>query len=254
MKKDVQTTTSAFKNLFSKEEVAYAEVHQFKFEDDSNILVHYLSFAESLFPHDGIMLCPVSHSSLRYVGSNCERIFGHSRQSLQRMLIEDYFSLVHEDDLPAVRQCLAFIRNLMPYDPEEYRFVSHYRVRNHQGEYLHIRDEKLAIKTANNTYLNLMLFSNVTSEKKFYHVTLDVFRKKNGQFVKSSTYNPQQKERRITPRQNDIARLILQGLSNQEIADRLSVSIFTVKNHKKMLFKKTNVRNSIELANYVRQA
>jgi DNA-binding NarL/FixJ family response regulator len=47
--------------------------------------------------------------------------------------------------------------------------------------------------------------------------------------------------------------LIMKGFSNQEIADQLSVSVYTVKNHKQMLFRKANVKSSIELANYVRQ-
>ena len=80
-----------------------------------------------------------------------------------------------------------------------------------------------------------------------------IFKQVKGKFIKSYTYNPKQKEKNITPRQNDIARLILKGFSNQEIADYLSVSVFTVKNHKKLLFRKVNAKNSMDFANYVRQ-
>jgi DNA-binding NarL/FixJ family response regulator len=81
---------------------------------------------------------------------------------------------------------------------------------------------------------DLMLFSNVSSEAKFYHVTLDVFKHMKGRFIKAYTYNPKQKEKEITPRQNDIAKLILKGFTNQQIADQLSVSVYTVKNHKQI--------------------
>lgn len=251
--KDAETTSLAFKSLFSKEDVALAEVNQFRFEDDSNIIFEHLKFAENIFPQGGIMLCPVSHAKFKYVGVNCEPVFGHSHKALEKMMLEDFFSLVHPDDLPAVRQCLYFVKNLQPYDPSTHRFIMRYRVRNEAGEYVHIQDEKLAIKTADNTFLNIIVFTNITSERKFYHVTLDVLTLSKGKFIKTCSYNPKQTEKTITPRQNDIASLVLQGLSNQEIAEQLSVSIFTVKNHKKMLFRKINVRNSIELANYVRQ-
>jgi DNA-binding NarL/FixJ family response regulator len=98
-----------------------------------------------------------------------------------------------------------------------------------------------------------MVFYNVSAEEKFYGVKLDIFRLGKNGFVKSYTYNPKQATTIITPRQNDIARLIVKGFSNQEIADQLSVSVYTVKNHKQMLFRKANVKSSIELANYVRQ-
>lgn len=100
--KEIQTTADAFKNLFSKEDRSRAEANQFKFEDDSGKILEQLQFTESIFPNGGIMLCPVSHAKFKYVGKNCEQVFGHSQKQLQKMLLEDYFSLVHPDDLPAV--------------------------------------------------------------------------------------------------------------------------------------------------------
>ena len=100
----------------------------------------------------------------------------------------------------------------------------------------------------------LLLFTNTSDEEKYYHVTLDIFKQVKGKYIKSYSYNPKQKEKIITPRQQDIARLILKGFSNQEIADYLSVSVFTVKNHKKLLFRKVNAKNSMDFANYVRQS
>lgn len=45
--------------------------------------------------------------------------------------------------------------------------------------------------------------------------------------------------------------LLSQGLSNKEIAGRMFISIRTVESNKSKLFKKTSVRNSIELTAYV---
>jgi len=254
MKNDAQTTATAFTNLFPKEENDQAQRNQFKAEQDDDIIFTHLRFAEMIFPDGGIMLCPMSHAKSKYVGINCERIFGHPYDVLKKMDLAEFFELIHPEDQGPVQQCFTFVKGLEPYDPATHRFAMYYRVKNKNGSYVHIQNENIAIKTSNNTYLYLMLFSNVTSDKKFYQVTLDVFKQVKGNYIKSNTYNPKQKESNITPRQNDIARLILKGFTNQEIADQLNVSIFTVKNHKKMLFRKVNVKNSIELANYVRQS
>jgi DNA-binding NarL/FixJ family response regulator len=52
--------------------------------------------------------------------------------------------------------------------------------------------------------------------------------------------------------QKDIVNLIEKGFTNQEIAEQLSVSVNTVRNHKSLLFRKTNVKSSIELLRVTR--
>jgi len=53
----------------------------------------------------------------------------------------------------------------------------------------------------------------------------------------------------ITPREQEIIVLICAGKTNQEIADQLFVSLATVKDHNHNIFRKTAVRNRVELAN-----
>ena len=56
----------------------------------------------------------------------------------------------------------------------------------------------------------------------------------------------------ITRREREIIKLIQAGKTNQEIADDLFISIATVKDHNHNLFKKSGVRNRLELANLFR--
>ncbi len=254
MKTNAQTLVDAFINLLPKSVVDNDQYSSFAPESNKETILQHLHFAETVFPQCGIMLCPVSHVDVQYVSLNCEHILGHEHEELSKSSLVGFFNLVHPDDLHAVQQCLAYMKSLAPFDPTTHRFFTYYRVRNKNGEYAHIRNEHFAIRTESNTYLYLMLFSNVSAEEKFYHVKMDVHKIVKGNLLKLNTYNPQQEEKEITPRQNDIAQLIVKGFSNQQIADQLNVSIFTVKNHKQLLFKRVNVRNSIELANYVRVA
>jgi len=56
--------------------------------------------------------------------------------------------------------------------------------------------------------------------------------------------------RSLTPREQEIMRLLAQGLSAKEIADRLFISPKTVENHRTNIMDKLGLRNSIELARY----
>ena len=52
----------------------------------------------------------------------------------------------------------------------------------------------------------------------------------------------------LTDRERDVLRLIAEGLTNQEIADRLVISLNTVKTHVKSIYHKLDVRNRAEAA------
>jgi DNA-binding CsgD family transcriptional regulator len=56
----------------------------------------------------------------------------------------------------------------------------------------------------------------------------------------------------ITRREREIIKLIQAGKTNQEIADDLFISVATVKDHNHNLFRKSGVRNRLELANLFR--
>ena len=56
----------------------------------------------------------------------------------------------------------------------------------------------------------------------------------------------------ISPREAEIIAEICNGLSNQEIADKLFISLQTVKDHTSRIYTKTNVRNRMQLMTLVR--
>lgn len=51
----------------------------------------------------------------------------------------------------------------------------------------------------------------------------------------------------LSDREKEIAHLILNGISNQEIADTLFISISTVKTHVQRIFKKLNIQKRHQL-------
>lgn len=57
----------------------------------------------------------------------------------------------------------------------------------------------------------------------------------------------------ISPREQDIIREVYNGLSNKEIADKLFISLQTVKDHTHRIYTKTNVRSRVHLINLIRE-
>jgi len=51
----------------------------------------------------------------------------------------------------------------------------------------------------------------------------------------------------LTPRERDVARGVVAGRTNREIADELSLTVQAVKNHLSSVYAKCHVRNRVEL-------
>jgi DNA-binding CsgD family transcriptional regulator len=244
----VRKVSSEFGNLL-KTNSRTDQYFKYESEEDYSKIIQSLSLVERLYPDQVLMLCNRSHPKLQYVGANCLNVFGYSVTEFQKLTVHDFFSSVHTDDLRDLLQCFEFINGTEPYDPIDHRFVLSYRFKNKNGNYFHLRDEKLAIQTDSGKYIYFSMFS-VTSQDKFYRVKLDIHQRSKGSGFKVSTYHPRQTDHSITPRQNEIVKFMMRGFSTQEIAEQLNVSVNTIKNHKQVLFRKVNVKSSLELIDF----
>jgi DNA-binding NarL/FixJ family response regulator len=64
------------------------------------------------------------------------------------------------------------------------------------------------------------------------------------------THFQEQDDQTVTPREQQILKLVAAGKSSQEIADALQLSIFTVRKHKQNLMAKLSLHNAVELTRY----
>lgn len=224
------------------------QYQNFEAEDDEAAVVEGLQFAEHIFPEKMFMLCPVSHPTIRYVSNSCQVVLGYPANEIKSKTIKEFTDLIHPDDIEGFWRCLHFVEKNEPLDPMLHRILINYRIKNKHGHYIQVCDEKLGLKTQSGKYIYMAIIHDVSTENKTNNVKLEILKQQKGKYVKFSTYNPQLQQSDITPRQEDVIRLIKKGFTNKEIANSLHVSIYTVKNHKQALFKKINVSSSLELA------
>jgi two-component system response regulator DctR len=57
----------------------------------------------------------------------------------------------------------------------------------------------------------------------------------------------------LTEREQDVLKLVVEGLPNKLIADQLAISVRTVEVHRSRVFEKMNVKSAVELANLLRE-
>lgn len=205
------------------------------------------------FPHWGIMTCPVMHPDIHYISRNSQYIFGDSDDYLQmNHHIQKFFSNVHVADQHDLHNCFEYVHDQLestaPENHNQYRNVFHYRFRKENGQYIYLHDEKAALHLNGGGNLYYALFRDVTAEKNFNGVKVEIYHHK-GTMVKIGEFKPSAERSSLTKREGELVALIKQGLSTKEIAWYLKISHNTVRNIKSKLFDKFNVNNTVELLN-----
>ena len=74
------------------------------------------------------------------------------------------------------------------------------------------------------------------------------------EYVRSQFLKGEVKQRELTPREEEVLRLIAQGYSNKEISNELKIAVKTVESHKANIMQKLELKNRTEIVRYaVRQ-
>ncbi|MBI9055240.1 MAG: response regulator transcription factor [Bacteroidales bacterium] len=68
---------------------------------------------------------------------------------------------------------------------------------------------------------------------------------------KSKNNQNNSKNEKLTKREKEVVQLVVDGLTNKEIADKLFISIRTVDSHKNNVMQKLNLKSSVELVKYI---
>ncbi|MDO9254744.1 MAG: LuxR C-terminal-related transcriptional regulator [Bacteroidales bacterium] len=146
---------------------------------------------------------------------------------------------------------LKFMGTILLTELADYRFSFNHRYIRKDGSIAQFLQEgTLSIAEDNNLpVLNLRVFTEIGDFKTDETMILSILRYSSEQGYKkvySKVYG-NNGTTQLSPREIEIIKLCLEGLSSKMIADRLNLSIHTVKNHKRNCMEKTLTHNITEL-------
>ncbi len=208
-----------------------------------------LTMLELLFPGWVICRCGSGHHP-HFLSRNSAAFFGVLPNELATKTYADLLRLIHPDDLEPYQRIIQKMKDLLtginPVEALQYRFTIHYRFRR-RAEYLCVHEERLFHLDDHGQLINFTLFRDLSAERSFNRVQLDWYKVHELGYQRISSYVPAAPEQELTAREIEVIQLIRQGLSSKEIADRMCISVNTVRNHRSNLFRKTQARNVVDL-------
>jgi DNA-binding CsgD family transcriptional regulator len=218
-------------------------------------LIRRAEFLRNLFPSWVFVVCRAAPCAFSYVSDNCQDLLGQPAPALQGQSLERYFARVHPEDAQPVRLCFEHLRDWLKTTPSPdfaaYRFVFHYRVQTHRQQYAYVLDEKHAFRNQYGKCLPFTLLKPVVHTQPFMHVKVEMYKRLGGDYRKVDEYLPRTTHAHpITAREKEVLQCIQEGMTSKQIADKLAVSVFTVRNHRSNIFEKARAENVVQLLNY----
>lgn len=200
-----------------------------------------------------------------YVDESCFDLLGYTARYFLETGLPDYLSRWHPDDFSLLNKtvipdCLNYFSATTPEENMSIVYSYNYRFRNAKGDYLTV----------------LQRFSYIPSNVKglpagMIGVIFDITHFKNDLSIVHTIEKTVGYEKEninelmykkvhpiieipaftlISKREIVVLKYIADGLSSKQIADKLSLSINTVNNHRKSMLSKTNCKTTAELMNY----
>jgi DNA-binding CsgD family transcriptional regulator len=173
------------------------------------------------------------------------------------MSLEKMNKLIHPDDISFVELAETSIRNYFAEHVSsetigDYKASYCLRLLTTSGNYqlYHHQSMALAVDSKGNCIQTLNILNNINNLTPANNYRVTVQNLKNNHFVELDIYAKKQTIGLFpifSKRETEIIRLMSLGLKNPEIAQRLFISLHTVKNHRKNILHKAQVHTSSEL-------
>ena len=217
------------------------------------------SSAQGLRLPFGTCLMDYSCREYSYISDHCDEIMSYTKDEYEKGGFEFHVQNFHPGDRTVfVERVFRDIRNYWKHIPaseiDKYRFSFNHRYYRRDGSVSQLL-QKSTYMEPNGTgepVLNLLTFTDIGDFKTDASLVLTISRLVHGQgyvTVFSKKYPQEEMDIILTKRELEILRLCLEGLTCVRIAERLFISVQTVKNHKRNMMAKTFTQNITGLIN-----
>lgn len=174
--------------------------------------------------------------------------------------MEDFFGIIHPEDLPTFisheKLALKFCLNTPLAKQTRFKIVHDYRVRKKSGSYIRVMQQTVAYELNDACVLKTLIqhidISTIktTLESELHFIDIEGLESVHNVQEENVLSSPQKFQ--LTKRELEILVLLDQAYNSEQIAEKLFISIHTVRTHRKNLLHKTSCDNTIDLLKKVK--
>lgn len=225
------------------------EIGQFVLNNKVKSLFGYFPFGYYL----------VDYSTLKFeFMNNSESVLGYAMDDFLMGGLPASLNNLHPDDFSIFSERLfpeiiKFFYGLKSEDRGCYRVSYNYRYKRKDKTYIHLQQHSTFtdFNRFNLPVRNFSIISVISASKRDNTLVLTITRIHEGRetLVMQKRFN-HEKPSIFTEREREILHLAMKGYTGKEIAEKLFISLNTVRNHKKNMMEKTNTPNIASLIDY----
>ncbi|WP_258102908.1 response regulator transcription factor [Marinoscillum sp. MHG1-6] len=227
--------------------------------------INRLEELDKLMPANPVFFCITNTTkhSFEYVSKNFHHATGLDPKKMKEEGMNYWWSRFHPEEadlwVNILGELMQFTMGKVPFeDRKRVSYIWNYSIKNVNGEYMNITQHttpmyfddqgKPVIGLAHYTVtgkgerLPLKATAMILNANDIYET---IFHK---------NFSKEQAEQNLSNREIDVLRLVAEGLNNQEVANKLYISLHTVQTHRRNIMAKSNCNNVTELiAKYIRE-
>jgi DNA-binding CsgD family transcriptional regulator len=258
---EMQTTEiSYYKSLLAKRlKDAFLFEKDLSPMDRQVIIEKYKSLLDNM--NGFIIICNYTTGLYEYISDGIRSHLGYDVKGFTNEQLTNFvFSVIDEGHrnfllnsvVPAV---FNFVKENGRGGVTEIRYTCALKVKNVYDTYLWYLIDTVIIEADENDFplRTLITCTNINEVKKDELAYFNIQKKNSDgvyEIMVQGTDDQKKLEFNLTPREMQIISMVSQGNTNQEIADKIFVSLNTVKTHRKNIMKKTKCKGTADLTNF----
>lgn len=202
-------------------------------------------------------------SSYLYVSENVKLLSGYSANDLINGGIPFVMSLIHPKDRVIIQnesflEMNKLLRSTPSQERSNIKFSYNWRFRRSDQQYVHWLQQFNIIESdiEGNPIVQIGIGMDISHLKMDNKIVFSAdWTDLNGNFmnIKKEFWPEPENQFNITSKEREVLKLIVNGFSSKMIASKLGISEYTVKDHRKHLFVKSQVKNTAQLVDFVHQ-
>ena len=209
----------------------------------------------------GHALAVLDIKTMRYpiILGDVERVCGWPAEYFYKVGVEGYIQQFLPEDAMGLGEFSKCINNyvsaLTPAQIKEFRYTFDYLMQRADGSINRISQESIVLKTNAEGHVTYFMayVSDITPFKREGKQHLFISGGNNSQlFVMNNLTNTLSTLITLGKRELEIAKLLGRGLTSEQIAEKLFISVNTVNTHRQNMLRKLELTDTTELLNFIR--